>query len=760
MAPSSNDSVSRKKDFLKLIKKAAAELVAKEDVWAAHDIPSIPAERVIRHRYDSVTKTWHNEETIVKIERESFTHGAMRHCFRMKKMATPPQSSSYHRFYGYGWSRASNYVAKCYMKEDGSGIDVGDQAKDAVRNDVVLQYEAARWADKFNQTDPPHKINFIVAYAIEFPDREGQPWFAVERFIDGKDPYGTGFLKHNTNSGFVDMDEHRITPQAFSAHSFYASGGTRLVADIQGVGDLFTDPQVLSIDYRFGDGDLGPRGMALFFKSFRHSAFSDRLGIPTFQLSRNELKHQAKYSEDEITVSDDDDSFSEEAISKAICRFSRLDLNRKSRMSALITPKDMNLPSDESADTLKRSNLFRSRADISSSLRASFTSFKSSRFGAPPKITLSRTKSDVDEVSQCLYQALQDPAYDHKAFHRKASGEIKERKSHGKGDSANERGVPRRGSIMKRVAPIMIPDEKTQFNIGKVHFHLASLHGMDRFPEIIPLQPDDKEDSPTHDPYTVLFHLCHAASHKNVEACIALARVKAGLDTSVSHLLQSIVPIDFEGSKDLFRRGMESPMGSSESKAAAGCLLYQILKDEETASDITMIGIIEDILDLLQKSNEEKEAAEQARAQAARGGGLHVGDRVEADFALEGTYYPATVTEVSEDGASVVVKYDDDGSTESHALQNVRGNNVEEAQMSSTFGKGMSDEEALGIENDDGKIFVESYVLKAELAEFKAKTGAASEAATLFEEAADGAMNDGKMQTATKWSMQASELLG
>lgn len=81
------------------------------------------------------------------------------------------------------------------------------------------------------------------------------------------------------------------------------------MADIQGVGDLYTDPQVnahllvmifnesvsnnltivmqvLSVDYRFGDGDLGPRGMALFFKTFRHCDMSDLLGIPIFPLSR------------------------------------------------------------------------------------------------------------------------------------------------------------------------------------------------------------------------------------------------------------------------------------------------------------------------------------------------------------------------------------------------------------------------------------------------------------------------------------------
>ena len=71
-------------------------------------------------------------------------------------------------------------------------------------------------------------------------DREGQPMFAVERFIDGRDSYGRGFLKHNTNSGFVDEEQRRKTPQVFSAHSFYASSGTRLVADVQGVGDLYT----------------------------------------------------------------------------------------------------------------------------------------------------------------------------------------------------------------------------------------------------------------------------------------------------------------------------------------------------------------------------------------------------------------------------------------------------------------------------------------------------------------------------------------
>ncbi len=88
------------------------QAVAEEDVWAKYNIQSIPAERIVRYEYDVDTRQFVTEETIVKIEKEPFTHGAMRHCFRMKKLATPPKSASNHRFHSYGWSRSLNYVAK------------------------------------------------------------------------------------------------------------------------------------------------------------------------------------------------------------------------------------------------------------------------------------------------------------------------------------------------------------------------------------------------------------------------------------------------------------------------------------------------------------------------------------------------------------------------------------------------------------------------------------------------------------------------
>jgi len=167
------------------LKIAAAKAVAEGDPWSKHNIDKVPAERVIRHMYQPETQTWKQDETIVKMEMEPFTNGAMRHCYRMKKRSPPPQSASNHRFHDFGWTRASNYVAKAYHNENGE-IDTSEEAKENVRNDILLQYEASHWSDRFNDYDPPKKIIFIRAYAIEFPDRTGKPWFAVERYIFGK----------------------------------------------------------------------------------------------------------------------------------------------------------------------------------------------------------------------------------------------------------------------------------------------------------------------------------------------------------------------------------------------------------------------------------------------------------------------------------------------------------------------------------------------------------------------------------------------
>jgi hypothetical protein len=43
-----------------------------------------------------------------------------------------------------------------------------------------------------------------------------------------------------------------------------------MVVDIQGVSDLYTDPQLHTVDLSGGEGDLGAMGMAYFLASFDH----------------------------------------------------------------------------------------------------------------------------------------------------------------------------------------------------------------------------------------------------------------------------------------------------------------------------------------------------------------------------------------------------------------------------------------------------------------------------------------------------------
>ena len=796
---SSSSSSSRKKHILGLLREAAAKACAEGDPWAKYKLEDCTAERIERHLYDPVTEQWHTDETIVKMQSEPFTNGAMRFCYRLKKRAQPPQTATNHRFHKTGWKTACNYIAKAYHKNNCNEIDCSEEAKEAVRKDIILQYEANRWADSYNDADPPAKIHFIRAYAISFPDRPGEPWFALERYISGHDRYGATFVKHNTNAGFVDKDLRRLTPQVFSAYSFYASHGTRLVADIQGVGDLYTDPQVLSSNYRFGDGDLGPRGMALFFKSFRHCSMSDALGIPIFPLSRHELQVQVKYEEDEETLSHSDSIT--EGSEPPMNFFQRLDMNRLHRRDPLNSPMDL-----MQCPTERRSNLH-SREVVSKSVRESLqANHPRSLISSPPSKlihNLHRTKSDVNEVQHCLDRARRDQQYTYRDYHRKSSGQLRERHYKRLDSGAFRKGA---ATIVRKLCNPMLPTNTTRENLGKVHFQMAVLHGMGRFPDVEAAARlgHEGEDEVNHDAFSVLFHLSYGAAQRNAPSCLALARVQAGLTTTVSSLLQSIVSVDFDAAKELLERAMHSPYGPIGPKASAACLLYQILHDErsvdydttvipcngedyeqkseqalpfvvpddqknaavETAKvpdlvindEIEMVDVLVHAISLLNEMETETAKSKAHRDRVDEGNfTIQPSDRVEANYCLEGSFYPGSVAEISEDGKLVTVCYDDDGSSEQLPRSEVRLV-IPPTATQTNLGGPLSDEEAFGqAHRGDDKFLLCKYQLQAELAEHYAATGIYAPASSLLEEASEGALNDGKMKLAAQWSLRAAE---
>ncbi len=104
--------------------------------------------------------------------------------------------------------------------------------------------------------------------------------------------------------------------QAFSHFTFEQSGHRLLVVDIQGVGDLYTDPQIHTADgLGYNEGNLGVRGMALFFHSHQCNPLCSYLGRTPFDLSACEL---SALLEDVLTIQDeeeeesDNDDFSDE----------------------------------------------------------------------------------------------------------------------------------------------------------------------------------------------------------------------------------------------------------------------------------------------------------------------------------------------------------------------------------------------------------------------------------------------------------------
>ena len=208
------------------------------------------AEKAVRHEFDPGERKWSRTAFLCRVEANPFAEGAMR---------------TAHRLFDLAASGPDGLFVVKFSKDP-------KESPQRFFDDVEMQMEARMWAQKFNESGPPKAVDFIAAYVLELVDRPGKPLCAVEKFIPGN------YVKWNNNWDW--SDELRNTPQAFSHFTWQASGHRLLVCDLQGVGDLWTDPQIHTADKkRYGKGNLGMEGINKFLAAHRCNSICDFYGL-------------------------------------------------------------------------------------------------------------------------------------------------------------------------------------------------------------------------------------------------------------------------------------------------------------------------------------------------------------------------------------------------------------------------------------------------------------------------------------------------
>jgi hypothetical protein len=157
-------------------------------------------------------------------------------------------------------------IATLQLNNDGALVRL-------LKQEVVMQYRTWELANEWNKLGLPKNVSVNPLFVVKLADRTPPVWAVMEPLLEGT------YVKYNDNNGGVFAQEGRVreTPQAFSHFTYLTTKHQWLVCDLQGVGDVFTDPQVHT-DTRDRcpvPGNRGMEGIVDFFKTHKCSALCD-----------------------------------------------------------------------------------------------------------------------------------------------------------------------------------------------------------------------------------------------------------------------------------------------------------------------------------------------------------------------------------------------------------------------------------------------------------------------------------------------------
>ncbi|KAL4660736.1 transient receptor potential cation channel subfamily M member 7-like [Arapaima gigas] len=166
--------------------------------------------------------------------------------------------------------------------------------------EIQQQRAAQKLASAFNKTKPksiPYSPRFLEVLLLY--SHTAEEWFTVEECIVGE------FRKFNNNNGdeMVPTNVLEESMLAFTHWSYEYTRGELLVLDLQGVGEILTDPSVIkngkkgSSDMVFGPANLGDRAMRSYRAKHRCNLCCRELRLP--DIKRNSYTpHKVKPAQD------------------------------------------------------------------------------------------------------------------------------------------------------------------------------------------------------------------------------------------------------------------------------------------------------------------------------------------------------------------------------------------------------------------------------------------------------------------------------